>query len=169
MPYSYDYFKPEIKKHLIYNLRRNTHILDVGAGAGTYGKLLRDYFENIDAIEIYTQYIYDFDLVNVYKTVFNADILTFDYSSYNYIIFGDVIEHMTHFEAFLLLQDIKDKGIKCLVAIPYLMEQGPVGGNEYEVHLQSDLTHIVFMQRYHMMKCLYKNEYYGYYINYELE
>jgi hypothetical protein len=55
---------------------------------------------------------------------------------------------------------------ECLVAIPYTMEQGEHEGNIYETHHQPDLTNEIFLERYPCMKLLYKDDGYGYYINY---
>ena len=44
--------------------------------------------------------------------------------------------------------------------------QGPYEGNVYETHLQPDITPENFLERYPELKCLFKNDYYGYYINY---
>jgi len=66
-----------------------------------------------------------------------------------------------------LLSYINNSGKKCLVAIPYQMEQGEVGGNKYETHLQSDLTENNFIERYPYMRLLFNNELYGYYVNYD--
>ena len=45
MPTSYKFFKNEVKEWFKNNVPANTRILDVGAGEGTYGKLLA--FEGI--------------------------------------------------------------------------------------------------------------------------
>ena len=48
-------------------------VLDVGAGAGAYGKLARAINQEalIDAIEVWTPYIAEFGLQNIYNNVFN--------------------------------------------------------------------------------------------------
>ena len=43
------------------NFPKESTILDVGPGIGTYAKLLGGYFENIDAIEIFERYLSDYD------------------------------------------------------------------------------------------------------------
>jgi hypothetical protein len=72
-------------------------------------------------------------------------------------------------DAQALLQKIYNNHICCMVAIPYKMPQADVGGNEYERHLQEDLTHELFIERYPMMQLLFMNEHYGYYVNYNYE
>jgi len=166
MPYSYDYFKLEVGRHLVKNLSPDTKILDAGAGSGKYGSMLRHWFNYIDALEIFEPYIEQFKLKEIYNTVHIGNIIDFDISMYDYIIMGDILEHLSVENAHDLLSKIHLLGKKCLVAIPYTMEQGEVNGNIYETHLQPDLTHEVFLFRYPMMKLLYRNFEYGYYINY---
>lgn len=166
MPYSYDYFKLEVGRHLVKNLPPDTKILDAGAGSGKYGSMLRHWFNYIDALEIFEPYIEQFKLNEIYNNVYNDNIVSFDISIYDYIIMGDILEHLSVEDAHNLLTKIHLSNKKCLVAIPYTMEQGEVNGNIYETHLQPDLTHEVFLFRYPMMKLLYRNFEYGYYINY---
>lgn len=166
MPYSYEYFKSEFYSHLVSNFESDLSILDIGAGCGTYGKLLRKEFSNIDAVEAYEPYIKQFSLDVIYNHVFCIDALEVNVLPYDYIIMGDIIEHLTYAEAQILTNRIHKMGKKMMVAIPYMMSQGAVGGNDYEIHKQDDLTHKIFLQRYPMMHNLFKNEHYGVYINY---
>jgi len=167
MPYSFDYYKEEVKLHIMRNVPNYAKVLDVGAGSGKYGVMLGHYFGKIHALEVYEPYIDKFDLHSIYTTIFCADILDFDISEYDYIIMGDIIEHIELKDAQELLSYINNSGKKCLVAIPYQMEQCEVDGNIYETHLQSDLTENNFIERYPYMKLLFNNELYGYYVNYE--
>jgi hypothetical protein len=167
MPYSFDYYKEEVKLHIMRNVPNYAKVLDVGAGSGKYGVMLGHYFGKIHALEIYEPYIDKFDLHSIYTTIFCADILDFDISEYDYIILGDIVEHLELKVAQELLSYINNSGKKCLVAIPYQMEQGEVDGNIYEKHLQSDLTENNFIERYPYMRLLFNNDLYGYYVNYE--
>lgn len=167
MPYSYPYFKNEFKQHLIDSeFSSIINILDVGAGSGSYVHLLKNDFPLIDALEIYPNYIEMFKLNEYYRNVFIGDIMTFDFSKYDYLIMGDIIEHLQKEDAQKLLHDIKMQDKYCMVSVPYLFEQGEEYGNKYEIHHQSDLTHEVFMERYPTMNLLWNDEKYGYYINY---
>ncbi len=166
MPYSYDYFKIDVCKHIIKTQPQSSKILDAGAGSGKYGAMLRMWFNNIDALEIFEPYIQQFQLEEIYNNVHIGNIIDFDIDMYDYIIMGDILEHLCVEDAHNLITKIHLGGKKCLVAIPYTMEQGEVNGNIYETHLQPDLTHDVFLFRYPMMKELYRNHEYGYYINY---
>lgn len=166
MPYSYLLFKDEVKDHLIKSIPKDHKILDVGPGSGTYGAMMSP-THHIDGLEIFEPYVDNFNLRSIYNNVFIGDICQFDFHEYNYLILGDVLEHIHVDQAIALVDKINALGKKCLIAVPYLYEQGEWEGNVYEVHHQPDLTHEVFMSRYPAMKVLYKDHNYGYYVNYK--
>jgi 2-polyprenyl-3-methyl-5-hydroxy-6-metoxy-1,4-benzoquinol methylase len=177
MPYSYSKFKQEIKDHIHstligesltnFGLTKNL-ILDVGAGSGTYGLLLNHYYpSNIHAIEIHEPNVHQFKLLDIYARVYVCNVLDFQFlDNYNYYIFGDVIEHMTVADAQSIIKRITNNKKKCLVAVPYMYEQGEYEGNIYEIHLQPDLTKEIFLERYPEMNFLMGDDSYGYFINY---
>jgi hypothetical protein len=167
MPYSYSLFKDEVKKHFIKNVQKSVKILDVGAGSGTYALLLGDEYPNIDAIEIFPNYLHMFNLQDIYKNVIIGDILETDFDEYDYLIMGDVLEHMTFLQAKNLLDKITAKDKLCLVAVPYMFEQGTEFDNVYETHHQPDLTKEIFLERYPQMKFLCGDDNYGYFVNYD--
>lgn len=165
MPYSSTAFKEEVKAHLLENIPSAARVLDVGPGCGTYGLMLAS-THTVDTIEIFEPYIDKFNLREIYNKVINGNILAFDFFAYDYIILGDVLEHIPKYEAINLVKKISDSGIHCLIAVPYLYEQGEYMDNVHETHHQADLTHEIFLQRYPSMKLLFKDDGYGYYINY---
>lgn len=165
MPYSSTKFKNEIRQHLLDVTTINDGILDVGPGCGAYGLMLKGE-RMIDAIEIFEEYITRFNLKDIYNNVYNQDIMTFGVMYYDYIILGDVLEHLSVENALTLIDRINVSGNKCLVAVPYLYEQGESEGNVYETHLQPDLTPEKMKSRYPSLKLLYGDEQYGYYVNY---
>ena len=162
MPYSFTYFKEEVKEWFIQNVPTSKRILDVGPGIGTYSNLLRSLGYRMDAVEIYEPYIDKYELRDKYDNVFVGDITKFDISDYDFIILGDVLEHIPTDAAINLIRNITTKK-ECLVAIPYEMEQGEHEGNIHETHHQPDLTHEMMFERYPDLSCIYRNEYYGYY------
>ena len=166
MPYSYTLYKEEVKEHFLKNLVKRIRILDVGPGCGTYSHLLKEHFPNMDAIEIFANYIEQFDLNSKYNKVILGDIREFDFRDYDYIIMGDVLEHLSVKDAQQVIKRIQDLDILCLIAVPYNYEQGTYMDNVYETHLQPDLTPEIFLERYPMMKLLVGDDKYGYYINY---
>jgi len=166
MPYSYGEFKTQIRNHIVDNFPKHTRILDVGAGSGTYGKMLRPHYKKIDAVEIFPEYVKNFKLEEIYNKVHIADILDFNFIPYNYVIMGDVLEHIPKEKAEALIRAIHYCGKNLMIAVPYQYEQGEEFGNIYETHHQPDLTVAVMYQRYPMLRLLYGDDKYGYYINY---
>lgn len=166
MPYSYTLYKEEVKQHFLEKLVKRIRILDVGPGCGTYSHLLKEYFPNMDAIEIFENYVEQFDLRSKYEKVMIGDIREFDFKDYDYIIMGDVLEHLNVKDAQAILKKVHDLDILCMVAVPYNYEQGTYMDNVHETHLQPDLTPEIFAQRYPNYKLLIGDDKYGYYINY---
>lgn len=167
MPTSYNYFKEEVKDWILENISQTSPILDVGPGEGTYSDLLVPYGYYMNAIEIWEPYVDKYNLRSKYEEVFIGDIndtlLTF-LARHDFIIMGDVIEHISVEKAKLLISCLYNMSIDMLVAVPYQMEQGIHEDNIYETHLQPDLTPKVMEERYPELQLLYSNEYYGYYI-----
>ena len=171
MPSSLHTHKDSIFEHIrtvvLEYLPRRYKILDVGPGIGIYGSNLQDL--NIDAVEIYEPYIEKFKIKRYYKNVFVGNILEFNYDNYDYIIIGDVLEHIPVEAAQKLIKDITSKGIKCLVAVPFLCPQDAVDGVESEIHHQEDLTSRIMRIRYPELELFLTNNYingYAYYTNY---
>lgn len=166
MPYSYTLYKEKVKQHFLTALQPNIRILDVGPGCGTYSHLLKQNFPNMDAIEIFESYVGQFDLLNKYNNVIIGDIREYDFRDYEYLIMGDVLEHLSTSDAKNILKVVKENDILCMVAVPYNYEQGTYMDNVHETHLQPDLTHEIFLERYPDFNLLIGDEKYGYYINY---
>ena len=163
MPYSFTYFKPEVKEWFISNVPISYRVLDVGPGIGTYSDILRSSGYKLDAVEIFEPYIEKYNLKEKYDNVYIGDITLFNIDDYDFIILGDVLEHLKMDDAIKLINSIINSGKECLVAVPYTMEQGEHEGNIYETHHQPDLTIEVMKERYSKLECIYNNEYYGYY------
>lgn len=169
MPESYKFFKPEIKQYFKHHVPTSTRILDVGPGIGTYSILLRELGYPMDCIEIWEPYVQEYKLHEKYDNVYVSNILDFDISEYDYIILGDVLEHIDAEGGQKLINSIINSGKQCLVAVPYEMEQGEYYGNVHETHLQPDLTHAVMKDRYPQLTELYSNNFYGYYISQDVK
>ena len=161
---SYDYYKEDIKKYLESKFTENARILDVGAGSGTYFNLLGDYFKEMDCVEVFKPYIEYHKLKDKYNKVYNCNIKEFEYDFYDIIIFGDVIEHLEVEEAQKVLEYAYNRCREMIVAVPYCYKQGIEYDNVYEIHKQDDLTKENMKERYPMLKLLYGNDEYGYYV-----
>jgi len=166
MPNSYTFFKREIRQWFIDNVPPRTKILDVGPGQGTYADLLEGLGYEMHATEIYEPYIERFYLRAKYHKVYNQNIMHMlsHLGHFDFIILGDILEHLDKNAAQHLIHEIKQRQLGCLVAVPYLMEQdGEEYGNPHETHLQPDLTIENMSERYPDLELIYGNEFYGYY------
>jgi hypothetical protein len=142
---------------------RTISILDVGAGGGKYRRLLSDY-PNMDAVEIYQPYIDDENLASLYRNVFCDDIRTMQFDYYNLILMGDSLEHMTREDGVKLLNRLSKHCDDFYISVPYLNKQGnDFGDNQFEAHLQDDLTRDVVLAEYPMLQLLADNHRTGIY------
>jgi predicted TPR repeat methyltransferase len=119
-------------------------VLDVGAGAGVYGKMARSLPSviRLDAIEIWEPYINKFALPYIYDTIYKADAREHEDFDYDVVIFGDVLEHMTREEAVALYDKARAQARAVIFSIPIIhLPQGPYEGNPYETHVEEDWTH----------------------------
>jgi predicted TPR repeat methyltransferase len=119
-------------------------VLDVGAGKGTYYNLLATYVAVIDGIEIWKPYVDQFDLVNKYDILYVGDarkVLThIADKTYDFIVFGDILEHMSKEDSLTLWQESARVARWGLISVPIVhYPQGAEFGNPYEVHVQDHL------------------------------
>ena len=153
--------KSQIKEYMQARLKNGDKICDVGAGGGTYFKLLGPTYD-WTAVEIWHDSAEH--LKSMYNHVYEADIRQFDYpENYDVIIFGDVIEHLSIKDAQAVLSKAEEHCNAIMIAIPYQYKQGPIGHNEAEIHIQDDLTAELFNERYPGYTLVYTNGKYAYY------
>lgn len=165
MPYSYSKFKKEVKDAILEKIHPMSNILDVGAGSGTYGEMLKGKFQFITGLEIFPNYIEMFQLHSKYDSVIVGDILNHDFETYDFVIMGDVLEHLSVEDAQRIINKIESNNQSVLVAVPYNFVQGMEYGNVHETHLQPDLTPELMAERYPSLTLLYGDSNYGYYVN----
>lgn len=169
MPHSYHFGKPEAIDFIRKNTTIESKILDVGPGVGTYADLLKPYGYHIDGLEIYDGYVNAYNLSEKYKNIYVGNIVDWDVSGYDFVIIGDVLEHLTIEESNIVLNKCKN----VLVAVPYKCPQGGVDFyhnehhlvNPYEEHKQADLTPFITLERYPKLDIVWSNHLYGYYSN----
>lgn len=150
MPTSTPIFKSQTIDYITKYIDRSTNIIDIGAGMGTYSNLLRPLgYDNIDAIEIYQPYIDGYHLRDKYRSVYDHNIINSQLylQDYNLAILGDVVEHMTYRDSLIVLDKLKHMQ-DIIIAIPFNASQGPVMGNNYETHIQNDLSNKKFLDIY---------------------
>ena len=156
MPHSATTFDSILQDH-VRNIKP-TSILDVGAGAGKNGKLIRNlgYTGNLECIEPTSSYITDFNLKSVYDTVHHTDLKTFIDTQYKFqydlVIFGDVLEHLFRSTVIDYLDYFLYKSKWIIIIWPTNMPQNDVGNNKYEIHKSNfkinDLTEKFDVQFY---------------------
>lgn len=153
---SFDFFDSEALEFFIKNnINKDSRVLDVGAGSGKYWEMLKPYTEQIDAVEIHMPYIdkYLRGDKRRYRAIYNVNILDWydlktRFALYDFIIFGDIWEHLGELEADYVLCEIMSANVNTLIQVPYMYEQGESDGNIYEIHKQPDLTLLVMQERY---------------------
>jgi predicted nicotinamide N-methyase len=120
-------------------------ILDIGAGSGTYVRLLRSDLGGFwTAVEIWPPYVAEFDLNSLYDDIWVTDVrdLALIENSFDLVLMGDVVEHMTKEEAVAVVDHMLVASHFVLISIPIIhYPQGAVGGNPYEAHVKDDWSH----------------------------
>ncbi|GEP04007.1 hypothetical protein [Methylobacterium oxalidis] len=113
---------------------------------GTFAKLLRAAGINIymTAIEVWGPYIKEYQLEDIYDQVICSDVRFVDgrqFRSPDLIFCGDVLEHMSHSEAEILIDRMLNARAVLLASVPlFHCEQGEAYGNPWERHVEEDYT-----------------------------
>jgi hypothetical protein len=138
MPYSAPTFDETILKQLI--ALNPLSILDIGAGAGKYGKLLRSALPGckIDAVEPTKAYIDQFELNSIYNTIYEMNIEEYldKYPKHKYevVIIGDMLEHLYRSKVIDYIDFLLYKTNWILCIWPTNLPQDDWEGNGYECH-----------------------------------
>lgn len=167
MPHSYTDFRERVVSFLVARLPNpNCRVIDVGAGDGSFGCLIRSRFPNTDAVEIWEPYVERFNLRAKYRHVFvmPAQALRESDVRESAILMGDMLEHLHVPDAQSLVRNLIAFGARLVVVVvPWLYVQGAehpdvvLYGNPHEVHHQPDLTHELFLERYPEFTLLVRN------------
>ena len=125
-------------------------VLDIGVGCGTYRHVLSEKRSLLShatwiGVEVWEDYIKQFDLENRYHTIIQKDVRQLDWDAVDIVdltIVGDILEHMTKEEAEELISIILKKSKSCIISIPIVhFPQGEEFGNPYEIHVKDDWSH----------------------------
>lgn len=120
------------------------HIVDVGPGIGTYGKLFgaTEPGPHWTCIEAWGPYVRQFNLNAVYDSIVVADARVVDFRKIgraDLMIFGDILEHMQKSEAIALIEEALRNARFVLISIPIVFfSQDEVAGNPFEAHVKPD-------------------------------
>lgn len=155
MPYSLATGKPETGNWFLQNSESISRVLDIGAGSGTYPKLIKHEYDTCKSaewvgVEAWDNYITEFNLPALYDTVINMDARLIDWNSlgeFDVAIAGDVLEHMTKDEAVALVDNILNISKTLIISIPIVyMPQDEYEGNPFEIHIKPDWSHAEVME-----------------------
>jgi hypothetical protein len=138
MPFSSSTFDAVLASHLIKIEARS--VLDVGSGAGKYGRLLKQVLPNtrIEGIEPTKEYIEQYKLRDCYDEIHEMRLSEYcdrhPSKRHEVVIFGDVLEHFFRSEAIDYIDYFLYRSEWVIVIWPTMMPQDDVGGNALEIH-----------------------------------
>src|SRR5260370_30219426 len=120
---------------------RLSRCLDIGAGEGKYGKLVREFHPHVEmiGIEIESEYINRFGLNNIYNSIWcmpaNAIIDMRVDVSYDLVIIGDCLEHLRKSQGIDLLNFLVYRTRYLLIVYSERYLQGSWEGYLHEAHI----------------------------------
>ena len=120
-------------------------VLDIGVGAGKYGKLVKKVLPKalVVGVEVWAPYIEEFKLDRIYDRVHICDARIYPDFNYDLVFLGDVLEHMTKDEAIELWAKVSKQAKTAILSIPIIeFPQGHEHGeNPFEDHVKDNWTH----------------------------
>ncbi|KKU59361.1 MAG: hypothetical protein UX81_C0010G0024 [Parcubacteria group bacterium GW2011_GWA2_47_12] len=140
MPYSSHVFDNAVAE--IVKLVQPRSLLDLGAGAGKYGLMIKELDSSIEtvAIEIEKDYIERFNLRSIYKQVWNISIYDLIHPKYfdlnfDVVMIGDVLEHLKKSDGVNLLNFLIYRCRWIIVEFPHRYLQNSVDNYVSEAHI----------------------------------
>lgn len=122
-----------------YRKLRPATVVDIGAGDGTYARLMRaEHRGHWTGVEAWEPYVVEFGLGQLYDQVTAADVRRLPWTAFraDLVIAGDVLEHMSRDDAVAVIRRITYGAANLIVSVPVLhLAQGAVNGNPYERHI----------------------------------
>jgi len=142
MPESVDILDDLVREALTTKCRsRLSQFLDVGAGTGKYGKMVRQIYPSacIEAVEIDAGYVDDYSLRSIYNHVYCMDVEDFikrhvDYTC-DVCIISDCIEHLRKSVGVDVLHFFAYRSKYMIITFPDRMPQGSWAGHMQEAHV----------------------------------
>lgn len=142
MPYSDDSNRDYFRQVL--NIVKPEKVLDVGPGAGAYGKIIRQQFPTaiIDCVEIWQPYVDQFNLDTIYDNITIGDMRRIQNFDADLVIFGDVLEHVSREDARRVFETAYAQARHIFFSIPIIhYPQHSFEGNPHETHVEENWTH----------------------------
>jgi SAM-dependent methyltransferase len=139
MPYSRSIFNKTIESLLEYF--HPATILDIGCGAGKYGRMAKEILPDSQSfgIEIENDYIEKFGLKEVYSNIRCMDavrlIETDTDKNYDLVILGDSLEHLRKSDGIDLLNFLVYRTKLIIIIYPHQYLQNSVEGYKAEAHI----------------------------------
>lgn len=138
MPYSDTRFDHLVEQFIKKN--KCSNFLDIGSGAGKYGKLIRNLFPdaNIIGVEAEKKYIKEFKLKDTYNNIYHEYIENFidrypDFQT-EIVIIGDCIEHLKKSAGIDLINFLIYRAKYILIIYPTKVIQYSWQGHHTEAH-----------------------------------
>lgn len=131
--YDYEYVQ-------LFNKVNPKTILDVGPGYGRMGQMVKNLNIDckLDAIEIDSTYINQYNLYSIYQTIYNCDVKNFCLEHprlrYDIVIFNDILEHMFRSEAMDVIDFLLYRTNYIVVQWPTDFVQDDWENHQSEVH-----------------------------------
>lgn len=138
MPYSDPKFDEQVKEFIKKN--KFSKYLDIGPGAGKYGKMVKELAPSADiaAVEVDSTYIEEYGLGSIYDDIFHMKIEDFVDSQPDYVtdlvIIGDCIEHLKKSSGIDLINYLVYRSRYILTIFPHKYIQYSWQGHSSEAH-----------------------------------
>ena len=138
MPFSDTAFDREIEVY--FRLARHDSVVDIGAGEGKFGKMLRRIEANtkLIGVEHDSDYVEQYDLRDIYNEVWvfdAAELMNDPDRNFDAVIIGDCIEHMRKSIGLDLLNFLVYRSKIIIVKFPLQMLQNAWQGHKSEAHV----------------------------------
>lgn len=119
-------------------------ILDIGAGEGTYLKMIKPFLPSSFwvGVEVWEPLVEEYKLEKFYDDIILKDARKIEYEDigkYDLAILGDILEHMKKSDAVSLVEKLFSCTETIIISIPIVFwPQGLESGNPWNIHIKPD-------------------------------
>lgn len=138
MPYSDSSFDQQIKEFI--KEKKFLKYLDIGSGAGKYGRIIKETIDNsfVEGIEMESEYVKKFKLKDFYDKIYVNKVETFFDNKFDYqtdlVIIGDCIEHLKKSDGIDLIHFLIYRCRWLIIVFPTKVIQYSWEGHSSEAH-----------------------------------